>query len=337
MRAVTYTEYGGPEVLAVTEVPEPHAGAGQIRIAVRAASVNPVDWKLREGMFGRSPIDAPRIPGADAAGVVDEVGDGVTGVSVGDEVFGLATDGYAEFAVMRAWAAKPSDVDWAVAAGAGVAGETSVRALDLLRLHAPQSVFIAGGTGGVGTVAVQVAVQRGLTVIASGGAGNQDFLRELGAVPVPYGAGLLAAVRAAAGADHVDGVFDVVGKTPADDLLALVDTPSQVVSIANFGLAERGAQVTGGAERAEGPAGRPRRDRRAIGDREAADPRRGAPPRPGGAGSGPLRRRPREGQAGPRSLTATATRRRSSVRAPGASSAPPIPPLPHAHRFGKRC
>ena len=215
MRAVTYTEYGGPEVLAVTEVPEPHAGAGQIRIAVRAASVNPVDWKLREGMFGRSPIDAPRIPGADAAGVVDEVGDGVTGVSVGDEVFGLATNGYAEFAVLRAWAAKPSGVDWAVAAGAGVAGETSVRALDLLHLHAPQSVLIAGGTGGVGTVAVQVAVQRGLTVIASGGAGNQDFLRELGAVPVPYGAGLLAAVRAAAGTDHVDGVFDVVGKTPA--------------------------------------------------------------------------------------------------------------------------
>jgi NADPH:quinone reductase-like Zn-dependent oxidoreductase len=253
MRAVTYTEYGGPEVLTVTEVPEPHAVAGQIRIAVRAASVNPIDWKVREGMFGQSPIDAPRIPGADAAGVVDEVGDDVTGVSVGDEVFGLATDGYAEFAVMRAWAGKPSDVDWAVAAGAGVAGETSVRALDLLRLRAPQSVLIAGGTGGVGTVAVQVAVQRGLTVIASGSAGNQDFLRELGAVPVPYGAGLLEAVRAAAGTDHVDGVFDVVGKTPADDLLALVDTPSQVVSIANYGLAERGAQVTGGADAPRDP------------------------------------------------------------------------------------
>ena len=175
MRAVQYTEYGDPEALTVAEAPEPHAGPGQIRIAVRAASVNPIDWKLRSGAYGRPDIETPRIPGADAAGVVDEVGEGVTGVtgvSVGDEVFGLAADAYAQFAVLRAWAAKPADVGWAEAAGAGVAGETAVRALDLLHLDAGQSVFIAGGTGGVGTVAVQVAVARGLSVIASGGAVN---------------------------------------------------------------------------------------------------------------------------------------------------------------------
>lgn len=248
MRAVQYAEYGDPEVLTVAEVDQPHAGPGQIRIAVKAASVNPIDWKLRSGAYGRPDIDAPRIPGADAAGVVDEVGDGVSGVSAGDEVFGLADGGYAEFAVLRAWAAKPAEVDWAVAAGAGVAGETSVRALDLLHLDSGQTVFIAGGSGGVGSVAVQVAVARGLTVIASGGTANQDYLRDLGAAAVTYGDGLVAAVREAAGAEHVDGVFDVVGRTPADELFALVDAPAQVVSIANWGLAERGAQVTGGGD-----------------------------------------------------------------------------------------
>jgi NADPH:quinone reductase-like Zn-dependent oxidoreductase len=256
MRAVTYTTYGGPEVLSVTEEEQPHARPGQIRIAVRAASVNPIDWKIRSGAHGDGTISEPQIPGSDAAGVVDEVGDGVTGVSVGDEVFGLASRAYAEFAVMRAWARKPADVDWATAAAAGVAGETSVRALDLLGLQAgagrtgdqtADTLFVAGGTGGVGTVAVQLGRARGLTVIASGGAANQDYLRELGAVPVVYGAGEVAAVRSAAGRDRVDGVFDVVGKAPADDLLALVAEPSRVVSIANFGLAGRGAQVTSGA------------------------------------------------------------------------------------------
>lgn len=246
MRAVTYTVHGGPEVLAVTEAPEPHAGAGQVRIAVRAASVNPIDWKVRSGAYGAAPLDEPQIPGADAAGVVDEVGEGVTGVSIGDEVFGLAAGGYAQYAVLRAWATKPAGVDWPLAAAVGVAGETSVRALNLLGLKEGDTVFVAGGAGGVGTVAVQLGEARGLRVITSGGASSQDYLRELGATPVVYGDGLVDAVRAAAGREHVDGVFDVAGKTPADDLLALVDEPSRVVSIANFGLAERGAQVTGG-------------------------------------------------------------------------------------------
>ena len=246
MRAVQYTEYGGPEVLSVTDVPEPHAGPGQVRIGVRAASVNPIDWKVRSGAYGGGTPDGPQIPGADASGVVDEVGEGVTGVAIGDEVFGLANAAYAESAVLRAWAPKPADVDWAVAAGAAVAGETSVRALGLLGLDSGDTVFIAGGSGGVGTVAVQLAVARGLEVIASAGPGTQDYLRELGARPVVYGDGLVDAVRAAAGGEHVDGVFDVVGKTPGADLFSLVTDPARVVSIANFSLAEAGGQVTGG-------------------------------------------------------------------------------------------
>src|SRR4051812_27644822 len=132
MRALQFRAYGGPEVLEWAEAPEPHAGPGQIRVAVRAASVNPLDWKIFGGMTaGGQPMSGTGYLGFDAAGVVDEVGDGVTGVAVGDDVFGRGTDTQAEYAVLNSWAAKPSSVDWAVAAAAGVAGETSERGLRL--------------------------------------------------------------------------------------------------------------------------------------------------------------------------------------------------------------
>src|SRR3954447_20212055 len=115
MKAVQFSEYGGPEVLQVVEAPEPHAGPGRVRIKVLAASVNPIDWKRRAGYLAQDKtLSEPVIPGSDAAGYVDEVGEGVSGVSGGDEVFGLADAGNAEFAVLRAWAPKPASVDWAV-------------------------------------------------------------------------------------------------------------------------------------------------------------------------------------------------------------------------------
>src|SRR5690242_18901834 len=114
MRALQFSTYGGPEVLEWAEAPEPHPGPGQVRIAVRAASVNPVDWKTFGGlMSGGTPMSGTGYLGYDAAGVVDEVGAGVTGVSVGDEVFGNGRHTQAEYAVLGAWAAKPPAVDWA--------------------------------------------------------------------------------------------------------------------------------------------------------------------------------------------------------------------------------
>ena len=137
MRALQFTDYGGPEVLTWGEAPVPDAGPGQIRIAVRAASVNPVDWKMFTGaMSGGQPLAGTGYLGYDAAGVVDEVGEGATGVSVGDEVFGVGLNTHAEYAVLNAWAVKLSSIDWAVAAAAGVAGETSERALRLLGVEA---------------------------------------------------------------------------------------------------------------------------------------------------------------------------------------------------------
>jgi NADPH:quinone reductase-like Zn-dependent oxidoreductase len=246
MRALQFTAYGGPEVLEWAEVPEPHAGPGQIRIKVRAASVNPIDWKTFSGATaGGKPLEGAGYLGYDAAGVVDEVGNGVSDVSVGDDVFGRGSKTQAEYAVLDAWAAKPASVDWAVAAAAGVAGETAERGLRLLNVRSGDTVFIDGGAGGVGAVTVQMAVARGARVIASAGPDNQDYLRELGATPLVYGEGVASRVRQAAGG-RVDAVFDVPGKTPIDELIGLAPSPSQVVSIANFGAAEAGARVTGG-------------------------------------------------------------------------------------------
>ncbi len=249
MKAVQFTRYGDPDVLTVAEVDEPHAAPGQVRIRVKAASVNAIDWKIRSGRTADGGAPAtPVILGFDAAGYVDEVGDGVTGVAVGDEVFGLAEHGYAEFAVLNTWAPKPPQIDWTVAAAAGVVGETAVRSLDMLDLAEGDTVFVDGGAGGVGSAAVQVAIARGARVIASGGESNDDYLREIGATPVRYGDGVVDRVRAAAGPGGVAGVLDVAGRTPIEDLISLAPTPSQVVTIANFQAGASGARVSSGGQ-----------------------------------------------------------------------------------------
>jgi len=253
MRALQFRAYGGPEVLEWAEAPDPHAGPGQIRIAVRAASVNAIDRKVLTGMrSGGKPMVGPGYLGYDAAGVVDEVGEGVTGVAVGDDVFGNGRHTQAEYAVLDSWAAKPPPIDWAVAAAAGVSGETAERGLRLLDVKAGDTLFVDGGAGGVGAVAAQVAVARGAKVIASASEGNQDYLREIGAIPVRYGDGVANRVRNAAGGS-IDAVFDVVGQTPVGELISLVSNPAKVVTIANFAAAEAGVRVTGGGADSRAP------------------------------------------------------------------------------------
>jgi NADPH:quinone reductase-like Zn-dependent oxidoreductase len=243
--ALQFTEYGGPEVLSVGHAPEPHAGPGQIRIKVKAASLNGADRKFASGMYAQGkPLEGTGYPGYDAAGVVDEVGEGVTDVAVGDEVFGLGNHTQAEYAVLDAWAHKPASVDWAVAAAAGVVSETAERVLRLLGVTEGSTLFIDGGSGGVGSTVTQIARARGATVIASASEANHDYLREIGAIPVVYGEGMVDRVRALG--LKIDAVLDAVGKTPIEDLVSLAPEPSQVVSIANFGAAAAGAQVTGG-------------------------------------------------------------------------------------------
>lgn len=245
MRAIQFSSYGDPDVLRLADAPEPTAGPGQVRVRVRAAAVNPYDYKLRSGSTaGGTALPEPVIPGLEAAGVVDQVGPGVSGVEIGDEVFGLGSHTYADHAVLRAWAPKPAGFSFAEAAGLAVAGETASRALGLLDLRPGQTLLVHGAAGGVGQAAVQLAREAGLRVIGTASEPNHDLLRGLGAEPVTYGDGLPGRVAALSPAG-VDGVFDTQG-SQLDDLLTIAGSPERVVTIANYTAAEHGVRFTGG-------------------------------------------------------------------------------------------
>jgi NADPH:quinone reductase-like Zn-dependent oxidoreductase len=249
MKAVQYAEYGGPEVLHVADdVPEPHAGPGQIRIKVRAAGVNGIDWKIRRGSFGGGkPPAHPLGTGIDAAGVVDEIGEGVTGVAIGDPVFGSGHNTIAEYAVLSGWARMPEGVSYEEAAGYPIPAETAIRTLRQVGVQPGETLLVNGAAGGVGSALVQVARARGITVIGIAGAGNQDYLRSLGAIPTTYGDGLVDRVRSLA-PEGVDAAIDVAGSGVVPDLITLTGKPSKVLSIADFGASTLGALVSTDSE-----------------------------------------------------------------------------------------
>jgi NADPH:quinone reductase-like Zn-dependent oxidoreductase len=247
VQAVVFDRYGGPDVLQVAEVDEPHAGPGQIRVAVRASSVNPIDWKLRSGALAEvMPVELPKILGYDASGLVDEVGDGVEGVSAGDEVFGFGVGfAAAEYALLDDFALKPAGLSFEEAAGYPVAAETAVRALEALRLQAGQTVLINGAAGGVGTAAVQIALARGARVIGTAGEANHDYLRQLGAEPTTYGEGLVERVRELGGAELA---FDTAGRGAIPDLVEITGSPDKVITIADYSAPQYGVRVTGASD-----------------------------------------------------------------------------------------
>ena len=158
---MSFAEFGGPDVLHLIDAEEPHAGPGQIRIAVRAAGVNPVDWRIREGqVLGAHPIALPSGVGLDAAGVVDEVGEGVEGVAVGDRVFGEGASTYAEFAVLSAWARMPEGLTFEEAAGYPSVVETALRIIREVGVRPGQTLLVSGASGGVGSAVLQIARDR---------------------------------------------------------------------------------------------------------------------------------------------------------------------------------
>ena len=243
MKALQYAEYGEPSVLRVVDVNEPHAGPGQIRVAVKAVGINPVDWKLRKGVYKAG---LPAITGSDIAGVVDEIGDGVTDVTVGDEVFGVAVSGgAAEYAVVENYAVKPAGMPFEEAAGLPVPVETAARALQVLGLSSGQTWLINGAAGGVGSAAVQLARVRGATVIGTASAGNHDYLRSLGAVPTTYGGGLPARVKELA-PQGVDAALDTSGRGALLDLIEITGSPDRVVTIADPQAGQYGVPYTSG-------------------------------------------------------------------------------------------
>ncbi|MEV3971321.1 NADP-dependent oxidoreductase [Streptomyces sp. NPDC050698] len=243
MRAVRFHEYGDPHVLTVEDVPEPHAGPGEIRIRVQATSVNPHDWKVRSGYLAEvMSTTFPEITGCDATGVVDEVGDGVSGVEAGDRVFGLSHRAAAEHAVLYAWAPVPSTWTTEQAAAAGLASATSLVSLNALGDISGKTVLIEGAAGGVGSAAVQIAVARGARVIGTASEANHDYLRELGAIPVTYGEGLAERVAAVA-PDGVDAALDNAGSGSLADIVEIVGDASRVVTIADFTSADPDVRI----------------------------------------------------------------------------------------------
>jgi NADPH:quinone reductase-like Zn-dependent oxidoreductase len=256
MRAIALNEYGDAGVLCLQDLPDPLVGPDDVLVRVRAAGVNPVDWKIREGRLrGVFPHHTPLVPGWDAAGVVVAAGPAVTGFAPGDEVMAYVRKDhvqhgtYAELVSVpeRGLAAKPSALTFVQAAGLPLVGLTALQALRAVGVGEPDVVLVHAAAGGVGHLAVQLARVLGASrVIGTASAGNHDFVRSLGAEPVEYGDGLPARVAELVGGDgRVDAALDFVGGLALAQSAALVRDPARHVSIvdANGVLGQGGRYV----------------------------------------------------------------------------------------------
>jgi len=258
-RVVVATAYGGPEVLAVVDEQLSAPGPGEARIEVHASGVNPVDYKIYSGSFGSDPGRLPLRLGLEAAGKVTAVGPEAAGpagpVAVGDEVIAFrVSGGYAAELVVPAQSLvpKPPVLDWAEASGLMLAGATAWHALAATAVGAGDTVLVHGAAGGVGLMVVQLATDRGATVVGTASPARHDLLREFGAIPVAYGDGLAGRVRAAA-PHGVTAALDLVGTDEAVDVsLALVADRTRIATIAaaRRGL-ELGIKVLGGSPGAD--------------------------------------------------------------------------------------
>jgi len=214
MKAVVAHEYGAPEVLKFEEVPRPEPKEDEVLVRVIASGVNPADPLTLSGKYAREfGTHLPLIPGYDIAGVVEKTGAKVTNLKAGDAVYGYPTfgGGWAEYITVKQWevAAKPKTLNFAEAAAVPMGALTAWQALvDTAQLHPGQTILVHGGSGGVGSFAVQIAKARGARVIATASTANQDLLKQLGAdVAIDY-----TKTRFEDVAKDVDAVLDPVGK-----------------------------------------------------------------------------------------------------------------------------
>jgi NADPH:quinone reductase-like Zn-dependent oxidoreductase len=239
MKAIIAAAFGGPDVLELTDLPDPIVGPDEVLISVRASSVNPVDWKIREGYLqGALVHHLPIILGWDVAGVVQQAGPGASQFSAGDEVFGYVRKDVVEHgtyaglvsAGLRHIAPRPATATFEQAAALPLAGLTALQSLDVVEVDDGDVVLVHAAAGGVGHLAVQLAVARGARVIGTASEVNHDFLRSLGAEPVVYGAGLVDRVRAMA-PGGVDAVLDLVGGDALATSPEVVKRSERIVSI----------------------------------------------------------------------------------------------------------
>lgn len=256
-RAVIYEKFGGPEVLELRDVPEPHAGRGEVRVRVTAAGLNPMDWAIASmpevaATFG---VTVPSGFGYDFAGLVDEVGAGASDFAVGDRVYGGAmAKAAADFLVLQtpvpppgALFHTPDGISDEVASTLPVAGLAAAAALAAIGLQSGDTVLVGGAAGGVGVFAVQLARLAGATVIGTASQGTFEFLRQLGAEPVAYGPGLAERVRMVA-PGGVTAATDLFGTETAEAALALGVPPERISTIAAGPNPPGGVRAAWGAE-----------------------------------------------------------------------------------------
>ncbi|WP_344072236.1 NADP-dependent oxidoreductase [Streptomyces crystallinus] len=248
MKAIVLEKYGSADDLRLTDVPDPKVAPGEVLIRVKAAGVNPVDWKVAAGYLDPiMEVGFPLIPGWDVAGVVEAVGLDVPEYQVGDEVFGyvrkdwVQQGAYAELvaAPVRSVARKPAALSWEEAAGVPLAGLTAYQSVQRAGVRAGETVLVHAASGGVGAFAVQILVDLGARVIGTASERNHEFLRGLGAEPVTYGDGLEDRVRELA-PQGVDAALDFVGGGVVDLSQALLKQRERMVSIADQAAVEQG-------------------------------------------------------------------------------------------------
>lgn len=262
MKALQFDRFGSPDVIVLRDVPRPEPGPGQIRIAVRACGLNPGDWAVVDGLLADRLPPLPRGLGLEVAGTVDALGEGVTGVEIGDGVFGPATfdgptAGAAEFALMAAWARIPEGVTAEQAAALPMAAETAWHALDDLDVQPGELLLVHGAGSTVGEAAVRLALHRGIRVIATAGPARAAALEEIGAQVTGYGDGMADRVAALA-AGRVDRALDTAptgGRLDRADqaspaggslptLIGLTGDPDRVLTVSDFAAAaELGARI----------------------------------------------------------------------------------------------
>jgi enoyl reductase len=228
-RVIRFSQFGAPEVLEIVDEAITSPGRGQVRVALRAAGLNPADAKRREG----GPQYEVRLPtgiGRELAGIVEAVGPGVEQLHAGDEVFGTVPDGaFREHLVADAgyFAAKPDALSWPIAGGLALVGQTAWDALASQNVAAGQTILVSAAAGGVGGVLCQLAVLRGIRVIGSASNANHDWLRSRGVDPVEYGPGLVAAVRELA-PDGITAAFDLHGESAVQQFVELGIPPHRI-------------------------------------------------------------------------------------------------------------
>jgi NADPH:quinone reductase-like Zn-dependent oxidoreductase len=244
--AMVITEFGGPQVLQLQEVPDPVAEAGQVLVRVRAAGVGPTDLNIRAGYLAKIfPQKPGSVLGFEAAGVVEQLGAGVEGVSIGDEVAVHlpAQGGYGELVASSVWFPKPAAVDWESAAALPASAEAALRALREVSVEEGDTVVILGAAGSVGLIATQLALSWGARVIGAASQHDEQLIRELGAEFVTYGDGVFD--RVAGLTDRVDAVLDAAGHGGLTEGVAATGDGARVVTLADpAGAAAAGARMS---------------------------------------------------------------------------------------------